>query len=71
MPSWKIHEKWCKALGIKEEICKEVNKIINSIITKSSGTYLRKLSLVSKKLKKEVLFMLSGVLMQMMPRREE
>jgi len=30
MPSWKIHEKWCKALGIKEEICKEVNRIIDS-----------------------------------------
>ncbi len=29
MPSWKIHEKWCKALGIKEEICKEVNRIID------------------------------------------
>ena len=30
MPSWKIHEKWCKALGIEEEICKEVNRIIDT-----------------------------------------
>jgi len=30
MPGWKIHEKWCRALGIKEEICKEVNRIIDS-----------------------------------------
>jgi len=30
MPSWSIHKKWCKALGIKEEVCQEVNKIIDS-----------------------------------------
>jgi len=30
MPSWKLHEKWCKALGISEEICREINRIIDS-----------------------------------------
>jgi len=30
MPSWKLHEKWCKALGICKEICREVNRIIDS-----------------------------------------
>jgi hypothetical protein len=31
MPSWRIHEKWCQALGVKKEVCKEVNKIIDSV----------------------------------------
>jgi hypothetical protein len=30
MPSWQIHERWCKRLGIKESVCREVNRIIDS-----------------------------------------
>jgi len=30
MASWKIHIRHCKRLGIKEEICKEVTRIIDS-----------------------------------------
>ncbi len=30
MPSWKIHEKWCQALRVRKEVCKGVNKIIDS-----------------------------------------
>ncbi len=30
IPSWKIHEKWCEALGIRKEVCLKVNRIIDS-----------------------------------------
>ena len=30
MASWKLHEKWCTALGVKKETCKKINKIIDS-----------------------------------------
>lgn len=29
MPSWKIHEKWCKALGVRREVCQKINKIVD------------------------------------------
>lgn len=29
MPSWRIHDKWSKRLGVREEISKEINELID------------------------------------------